>query len=244
VASSGQRSVESKCNQHPAFSMRTARCAVVVTILCASLAGCSAVLAVQEPGRLFHPYVAEVSPLVRVIDSRPAASRTSRQVHRGGGVSAWVYGDEQFSPGPVQVAADRFAKMFPAAGPETVLVIAELEIYYELATFGEISPHCTPGPGPGFVMLPLCFLWEPTYDALRNRRNIVNARLSGRFNSVPFDVGYIAQFRDNLSDQQEKRVLNALQAVIDKALTEVAQRLNVGRIGVPATDHRAKPELP
>jgi hypothetical protein len=84
--------------------------------------------------------------------------------------------------------------------------------------------------GP-IVTLPPCLVWHPTADIPRNRRNLVVARLSGRFNGVAFDVGYTAEFRDNASDQREKRVLTALQAVIDKALTEVVERLNRSRPG-------------
>jgi hypothetical protein len=224
--------------------MRTAHRAVIVALLRASLAGCSAVLAVQENGRQFHPYVADVNPPFRFIDNRLTASRTSHLIDRGDGISAWIYGDEQFSPGLAQVVADRFAKMFPAAGQDAELVIAELEIYYELATFGNIPRECSLS-GPGRLLLwtlPMCIWWQPIYQALHTRGNSVNARLSGKFDGVAFDVGHTAEFKYNAPDQEERRVLTALQAVIDKALTAVVERLNVARPGPPDPNHKANPE--
>jgi hypothetical protein len=55
---------------------------------------------------------------------------------------------------------------------------------------------------------------------------------------VRFDVGHTAQFQDNPSERQEMRLLTALQNAIDKALTEVAERLNAGGIGMPNTDQK------
>jgi len=100
-----------------------------------ALTGCSMIVAVQEPSRLFHPYISGVGPTFQVIDRRPMEKRNSRQVD-----ASWYYGDEQFSPTVVKVVADRFARTFPKAREGTALIITELELRYDLAKVGHIQP--------------------------------------------------------------------------------------------------------
>jgi hypothetical protein len=69
-------------------------------------------------------------------------------------------------------------------------------------------------------------------------RNVMSARLSGRFYSVAFSAGYSAEYEDHSPHLQEVRVLSALQAVIDQALTEINERLNPG---TPPTSERVIP---
>jgi hypothetical protein len=214
--------------------LSAAGAAIVFGMVSTVLAGCSATLALQEPTHLFHPYVADVSPRFQVVDSRPPVSTTPRQVDQSGGSSLWFYGDEQFSPRPVKVVSHRFALAFPNSGPEVTLVITELEIHYQLARVGQWVPGCS-------ILLIDCFTAGAMIEA-NKLRNIVRARLSGRFDSIAFDASYSAEYEDHSPDLQEDRVLSALQVVIDKALAEIVERLNPGTR--PTSERVTPPELP
>jgi hypothetical protein len=188
--------------------------AVTFGLLGTALTSCSTIVAVQEPSRVFHPYISDVTPAFQVIDRRPTENRSSRQVD-----ASWYYGDEQFSPSAVQVVVDRFARAFPNARAETVLVITELELRYDLARVGVFTPSCS-------ILVVDCFVTPSIAAEERRSRNVVSVRLSGIFNGIAFSDGYDAKYEDHVPDRQEYRVLTALQAVIDKALADLHERLD------------------
>jgi len=197
-----------------ASNQRHAEVLLPLILLGVALTGCSTIVAIEEPSRLFHPYISTVSPPFQVFDRRATASRTSHQVG-----SSWYYGDEQFSPGPVQVVADRFARAFPKVQAGAVLVITELELRYDLARVGDFKPGCS-------LLLIDCLITPSIAEEVRSSRNVMSARLTGTFEGVPFSEGYDAKYEHHVPDRQEDRVLTVLQAVIDKALTDVHERLN------------------
>jgi hypothetical protein len=187
-----------------------------------ALTGCSAIVAIQEPPRLFHPYISDVKPAFQMIDRRPTEQRTPRRVE-----ASWYYGDEQFSPSAVQVVTDRFAQAFPKASADTVLVVSELELRYDLARVGDFSPSCT-------VYLIDCLVTPSIAVEVRRSRNVVNVQLTGTFDGIAFNDAYHAEYEHHVPDRQEERVLSALQGVIDKALTDVHERINTGKhLGQP-----------
>ena len=61
-----------------------------------------------------------------------------------------------------------------------------------------------------------CWVTPNIAYELRRRRNVVSAHLSGAFAGIPFRAGYYTEYEDHVPDRQEKRVLSALQAAIDK----------------------------
>jgi hypothetical protein len=210
---------------------------MVSAVVGAALAGCAAIAPVGEPSHVFHPHVADVSPPFQVVDRRPEASRSSRKIDQSAWSFAWFYGDAQFSHGPVQVVADRFAVAFPRAGPESALVVTELEIGHQVANIGPWGPSCT-------QLFIDCFFYEAMEDAAKHSFDVVSARLSGTFENVPFRAAYRAHYKDDRPHEQEARVLSALQNVIDEAVKDVRERRNPSKSSAPDQDRATMPELP
>jgi hypothetical protein len=211
--------------------------AVAIVGIAAILLACSTT-ATLEAGRVFAPYVANSEARFRVIDRRSEAVRKGRTVESAAG-TWWYYGDDQFQPSAATVVASRFAQAFPAAPPETLLEIENLEVRYQPGWF----PYRGGCMGSVVCVLEIPIIAvERQYSAIPPR---LMATLAGKYEGRPFSATYVREFGElePFRFRPESDVLEALQRVIDQAIGDVRNGSSSAEDREPGRDDEMPPAL-